>query len=139
MSHVFSRPIVKLMYVTCLQLTNSEALDELFTNVTWSDATAYLNVDEKEVLIRWAGPTNNVFLTLILFIVTRVSNFSSLLIGTSLINQVIQFDQLINQWCPLSRWHSNNIALFIFCMKFVVERYLNIMLGRSCLTRCLFC
>ena len=68
------------MSVTCLQLTNSEALDELFTNVTWSDATAYLNVDEKEVLIRWAGPTNNVFLTLICFIVTRVSQLSSLLL-----------------------------------------------------------
>ncbi|KAI0214118.1 Chloride channel protein 2 [Lamellibrachia satsuma] len=53
------------------RLTNSEALNELFTNVTWSDASAYLNVNEKEILMRWAGPTNNVFLTLICFIVIR--------------------------------------------------------------------
>ena len=57
----------------CLQLTNSEALNELFTNVTWSDAAAYLNVNEKEIMMRWAGPTNNIFLTLICFIVIRVT------------------------------------------------------------------
>ncbi|KAK2168076.1 hypothetical protein NP493_1244g00035 [Ridgeia piscesae] len=53
------------------RLTNGEALDELFTNVTWSDPNAYLNVNEKEIVLRWAGPTNNVFLTLICFIVMR--------------------------------------------------------------------
>ncbi|ESO07524.1 hypothetical protein HELRODRAFT_131097, partial [Helobdella robusta] len=61
-------------------LTNNDAVNELFSNVTWltRDADTY---EEDRLLKLWRGPFNNVFLTLFIFIVTR---FWMCVVSTSL-------------------------------------------------------
>ena len=53
------------------QLTNHEAVNQLFSNFTWA-MDEPVNVDQESIVRTWAGPANNVFLTLVLFVIMRV-------------------------------------------------------------------
>ena len=55
------------------QLSNHRAVNELFSNWTWSIREPE-NFKQAEILASWAGPQDNIFLTLALFTVIRVGN-----------------------------------------------------------------
>lgn len=60
------------------QLTNHDAINELFSNFTWALGQAETNYEE-EILNHWEGPLSNVYVSLVLFTVMRVSVNSRIL------------------------------------------------------------
>ena len=72
------------------QLANHNAVNQLFSNFTWVVGVAQ-NVDEERILATWQGPANNVFLTLVLFIVMRVRGLC--------IAHIIDFESFSYKWC----------------------------------------
>jgi hypothetical protein len=56
------------------QLTQKEALNELFSNATWS-GTKSKDAADIEVLKHWDGANTNIYITLVIFIVLKVCGF----------------------------------------------------------------
>ena len=62
--------IVFLVYLN-IQLTNREAVNELFSNITWAH-TKHRSYEDPEVLAHWMGPHTNLYVTLAVFVIMRV-------------------------------------------------------------------
>jgi hypothetical protein len=54
-----------------MQVSNHDALNQLFSNFSWTISEP-VNIVEEEIVHTWEGPLKNVFVTLALFIVMRV-------------------------------------------------------------------
>ncbi|XP_052820809.1 chloride channel protein 2-like isoform X3 [Mya arenaria] len=52
----------------CGQLTHRRAVDELFSNITWTAGQAD-DLDDEEILRHWNPPQTNIYVTLVLFII----------------------------------------------------------------------
>ena len=55
------------------QLTGKMAIDELFSNITWTTGQAE-NIDDEVILSHWVHPLTNIYVTMTLFIIMNVSN-----------------------------------------------------------------
>jgi len=53
-------------------LTNKKAINELFSNITWTIGQAD-DIEDEEILSHWIHPYTNVYITLVLFIIMHVS------------------------------------------------------------------
>ncbi|XP_070561074.1 chloride channel protein 2-like isoform X2 [Ptychodera flava] len=51
------------------ELTSKQALNELFSNTTWT--TGQADMDDAEVISHWKHPNSNIYVTLVIFIVMR--------------------------------------------------------------------
>lgn len=54
------------------QLTHRQAVDELFSNITWTFGQAE-DLNEEEIISHWKHPDTNIYINLVLFIVMNVS------------------------------------------------------------------
>ena len=54
------------------QMTHRQAVDELFSNITWTAGQAD-DLDDEVILSHWKHPSTNIYVTLVLFIVMNVS------------------------------------------------------------------
>ncbi|XP_015768176.1 PREDICTED: chloride channel protein 2-like [Acropora digitifera] len=54
------------------ELTSKQAIDELFSNITWSEARNHENEASLKVLEHWDGANTNIYVTLVIFIVLKV-------------------------------------------------------------------
>lgn len=53
------------------ELTSKQAIDELFINITWSEARNSENEASLKVLEHWDGANTNIYVTLVIFIVLK--------------------------------------------------------------------
>ena len=53
-------------------MTHRQAVDELFSNITWTAGQAD-DLDDEVILSHWKHPSTNIYVTLVLFIVMNVS------------------------------------------------------------------
>ncbi|XP_074626066.1 chloride channel protein 2-like isoform X1 [Acropora palmata] len=53
------------------ELTSKQAIDELFSNITWSEARNHENEASLKVLEHWDGANTNIYVTLVIFIVLK--------------------------------------------------------------------
>ena len=58
----------------CLQLTNKKAINDLFSNITWTLGQVE-DLDDELILSHWRHPLTNIYVTLVLFIIMNVSTF----------------------------------------------------------------
>lgn len=52
-------------------MTHRQAVDELFSNITWTAGQAD-DLDDEEILGHWKHPSTNIYVTLVLFIIMNV-------------------------------------------------------------------
>ena len=60
------------MLFVCCKLTPKQAIDELFMNITWSEARSSEDQASLNVLEHWDGANTNIYVTLVIFIVLKV-------------------------------------------------------------------
>ena len=53
-------------------MTPKQAIDELFMNITWSEAQDSDDPASLNVLRHWDGANTNIYVTLVIFIVLKV-------------------------------------------------------------------
>lgn len=61
-----------ILFFSVFQLTQKQALDELFSNTTWSRARTSTDAADIEMLKHWDGANTNIYVSLVIFIVLKV-------------------------------------------------------------------
>ena len=59
------------------QLTHRQAVDELFSNITWTFGQAD-DLNEEEIISHWKHPDTNIYINLVIFIIMNVSSCLSI-------------------------------------------------------------
>ena len=79
--------LTSTVFVILFQLTHRQAVDELFSNITWTFGQAD-DLNEEEIISHWKHPETNIYINLVIFIIMNVSFLLSVMLPQALVLRV---------------------------------------------------